>query len=159
MGNILNIERFNLCNFNFGKKNNLNNICKEFSTLNIQIIPTAENVDIEDLYPESNHVILWNTFVIGRNKKYILSNIGNKQCILSKLEITNEQIVDTFGDTRIPLEFYKFLLKIWDETLIGNDIMVYVIINNITYLLNSYSLRNKKKDIIGAVLFMRNIHI
>lgn len=138
------------------KKKKYDNLYEISEKLKISIIPTPDDLDIDNLYPIKNHVIHWNTFIIGKDKKYILSNIGNEKCLESSLNINAKDIVDTFGDDKFPTEFYKFMDHVWDIVLTNKQVQLYIVMSGSTYLINSYPIVNKKGNVIGGILFMRD---
>lgn len=155
-GNI--IENFTLncfCNAKTKKVKNINKLQSISSKLNISIIPTPHDMELDNIYPSKNNVKYWNTFIVGKDKHYILSNIGNTKCLLSSLNIDSQDIVDSFGDS-LPTEFFKFLDYVWTMTLDGEKIQIYIIMLGKTYFVNSYPIKNRKDGIVGAILFMRD---
>jgi hypothetical protein len=156
MGYLNIIDKIN-CKFFciFKKKNEVEKLYNYSKQCKINIIPTPENLSIENLYPKKNNVVTWNTFIISKDKKYILSNVGNKKCA-SALNINSDQVVDTFGESKFPSEFFKFLDHVWNVVLKKEQVQLYIVMNGTTYLINAYPINNKKGNCIGGILFMRD---
>lgn len=119
----------------------------------LSILPISSTYELENLYPITDRVREWNTFVIGNDKTYILSNVGDKTTQLHSDIV--EQIVDTKG-SGLPEELFLFFDNVWDHTLKGNQLQFYIVLNGKLYLINTYCLHNRLNNVIGAVLFMRN---
>lgn len=117
----------------------------------ISILPIANVYELDNLYPITDRVKEWNTFIIGNDKTYILSNIGDDKVYIP----TDNNIVDTKG-VSIPEELFLFLDNVWTHTLKGKQLQFYMILNGQIYLINTYCLYNANGKIIGATLFMRN---
>ncbi len=122
-------------------------VSKEFK---ISILPISNSYALDNLYPITDRVREWNTFVIGNDKTYILSNINDT--------IIDEPNLDAIVDTKgfgLPDELFKFFDKVWTFTLKGQQLQFYIVVNGKLYFINTYCLRNENNKIIGAVMFMR----
>jgi hypothetical protein len=161
MGLLTFFENFNLifnCNKGLKKQEELSRQLFDVSKkLKISILPISQDSEIENLYPSENHVYLWNVFVVGSDKRYVHSKIGNESCLLSKkyLNLKDKDIMDTKGGV-MPSELFDFFDKLWDLTLNGRNLQLYVMMNGKLYLINTYSFKNSKNKIVGAVCFMRD---
>lgn len=147
----------NCFGFESKKKKRLQKLYDVTEKLKISILPISLDFDLDNLYPIHNHVSNWNIFVVGKDKRYILGNIGNENCLLSKryLNVKSEDLVDGFGDS-FPPELFTFFDSVWDITLKGQNLQLYVMIAGKLYLINTYKLTNDKNNVIGACLFMRD---
>jgi hypothetical protein len=125
----------------------MNSIVNSGSQHKIYVLPIQNDFELEDLYPTENHVDKWSTFIIGKDKTYILANS-------SHLKIA-DLLVNHKGTGILPNTIEKFLDPIWDRTLDGNQVQLFMIYDSNTYLLNSYSFKNNANEIIGACMFMR----
>lgn len=116
---------------------------------NISILPTASTFQLDNLYPKTNQVHTWSTFVIGKDKTYILANVNN-------LEISNANtVLNKKAGGILPDAFVEFFDPIWDKTLSGVQLQFLMIYDSYTYLVNSYSFKNDMGEVIGACIFMR----
>lgn len=146
------------CNVKIKKaKHDVNALYTVSKRLKISVLPVDSTYDLDDLYPVNNHVDLWNVFVVGKSKDYIVAQVGNKQCLLSKsqLGIDTSKILDTKGGT-LPEELFEFFDKVWDITLTGKSLTMYTVMTGKLYLINTYALHNNNNHITGACLFMRD---
>jgi hypothetical protein len=116
---------------------------------NISILPIQNNFELENLYPKSNHVQDWITFVIGKDKTYILANTG------SNVFGNSRQLVNHKASGFLPNSLEEFLDPIWERTLSGSDMQFFMLYDGKTYFVNTYSFKNKSNNVIGASMFMR----
>jgi hypothetical protein len=124
---------------------------KEF---NVIVLPIEKNIQLEDIFPKTNHVEEWNIFIIGKGKNYILANIKS----LGIDVIHTDKILNTKGLHTLPEELINFLDSVWDETLKGTSMQFFIIVKSITYLCNSFPLQTSAKNNIGALLFIRKMY-
>jgi hypothetical protein len=130
-----------------GENEFINSIVNSGSQHNICVLPIQNDFDLDNLYPTENHVDKWSTFIIGKDKTYILANSSHLKM--------GDLLINHKGTGILPNTIERFLDPIWDRTLNGNQVQLFMIYDSKTYLLNSYSLRNNTLDIIGACMFMR----
>ena len=115
----------------------------------ISILPISSGFELENLYPLTDRVEFWNTFVVGKDKTYILANCKN-------LTIPNsDKLLNNTADGILPDELKDFFDPIWDKTLKGSQLQFYIIFNGQTYFVNTYPFLNNKKRVIGAIMFLR----
>lgn len=118
---------------------------------NISILPIQSDFDIENLYPITDHVEVWNIFVVGNDKTYILANVKDPNIYVPN----SSNLLNHKSENILPTELHNFFDTLWDNTLSGKQLQFYMVWNSRLYLLNSYPLYNGKKSVIGATLFMR----
>ena len=131
----------------------MENLFRVSEKYKISILPISSEYVLENLYPITDRVSEWNTFIIGNDKTYILSNIGDNEYLNFTEE--NCDIVDTRGN-KLPLEIFEFFDKVWTHTLDGKNLQFYMVVKGVLYFINTYSLKNTNSKIIGAIMFMRN---
>ena len=83
----------------------MENLFRVSEKYKISILPISSEYVLENLYPITDRVSEWNTFIIGNDKTYILSNIGDNEYLNFTEE--NCDIVDTRGN-KLPLEIFEF---------------------------------------------------
>ena len=147
---------FNLnLNFNFKflkkKKDDVTKLYNASKNFNLSVLPVSPEYCINNLFPVTNHVDLWSTFIIGNDKSYILCNVGDVNVTFQ--DIPN--IINTKGVT-IPKDLFIFLNNVWDMTLQGKNLQFFIVLDSRLYIFNSYCLTNEKNQVIGATGFMRN---
>jgi hypothetical protein len=116
----------------------------------ISILPIIPNFDIDNLYPLTDHVELWNIFIVGNDKTYILASVNDPHIVIPNSNLTNHQAKNILPD-----ELVKLLDGIWDKTLGGKQLQFYMVWNGKLYFINTYPFFNGKDKVIGAILFMR----
>lgn len=117
----------------------------------VSILPITASFDIDNLYPLTDHVELWNIFIIGNDKTYILANVKDPHIVIPQCRnLENHQATNI-----LPIELEKILDCIWDRTLKGNKLQFYMVWNGKLYFINTYPFLNGKNKVIGAILFMR----
>lgn len=134
------------------KKDDLHgDIYKVSKEYKITILPITHNIDIDNLYPVTDHVELWNIFIVGNDKTYILANINDKHINIPN----NDKLLNHKAENLLPDELRKIFDKIWDKTLSGKQLQFYMVWNSKLYFINTYPFFNGKAKTIGAILFMR----
>lgn len=178
MGNVFSISEFNCCK-NPSFKKEINDKDERIEQLEIKIeqlkklkdppeiledlydyskkndiilIPLVKKYNLENLYPVEDEVEKWNIFVVGNDKTYIQAKAPD-----FSRNIKEDEMLNTKGKSYMEERIYNFLDKIWDKTLEGKQIQIFVYTFRTLYLLNSYALRNTdNNEIIGAICFMRD---
>lgn len=117
----------------------------------ISILPITPNFDIDNLYPLTDHVELWNIFIIGNDKTYILANINDPHIVIPQ----KEQLPNRQGQNLLPEELFIVFDGVWTKTLQGKQLQFYMVWNSKLYFINTYPFFNGKAKVIGAILFMR----
>jgi hypothetical protein len=124
------------------------NVSREYK---ISILPIFPYFEIDNLYPLTDHVELWNIFIVGNDKTYILANINDPHIkIPNAKNLANKQ-----GESMIPTELHILFDSIWNKTLSGTKLQFYMVWSGKLYFINTYPFRNGKDKIIGAIMFMR----
>jgi hypothetical protein len=116
----------------------------------VSILPIIPDFDIDNLYPLTDHVELWNIFIVGNDKTYILVNINDDHIILPNPDLLNHQAKNILSD-----DLEKLFDGIWDKTLQGKQLQFYMVWNGKLYFINTYPFFNGKNKVIGAIMFMR----
>jgi len=155
-------ENFDLVLNCFGKSKKFKNDQEEEEDLDrniyhvtrkykISILPITPNFDIDNLYPLTDHVELWNIFIVGNDKTYILANVNDPFITLPQAtRLPNKQ-----GQDILPNELVIVFDSIWTKTLMGKQLQFYMVWNGKLYFINTYPFFNGKRKVIGAILFMR----
>jgi hypothetical protein len=124
------------------------NVSQEY---NISILPIIQSYELDNLYPPTDHVELWNIFIVGSDKTYILANVKDEH-----IKIPNANLLpNKTGVNLLPEGLQQFMDSIWDKTLCGKKLQFYMTWNFRLYFINTYPFHNNKDKVIGAVMFMR----
>lgn len=117
----------------------------------ISILPITNNIELENLYPVTDGVEMWNIFIVGCDKTYILANINDRHTFVPR----KENLLNHQAQNIMPKELMTIFDNIWDKTLSGKQLQFYMVWNGKLYLINTYPFMNGKGKCIGAILFMR----
>jgi hypothetical protein len=127
------------------------NIYKVTREYKISILPITADFDIENLYPLTDHVELWNIFIVGNDKTYILANVNDPHILIPNINtLPNKQ-----AQNILPDELIAVFNSIWSKTLTGKQLQFYMVWNSKLYFVNTYPFFNGKSAVIGAIMFMR----
>lgn len=124
------------------------NVSREYK---ISILPIYPNFEIDNLYPLTDHVELWNIFIIGNDKTYILANVNDPHIKIPE----TQDLLNNHSEDVIPMELHAVFDAIWTKTLSGRKLQFYMVWNGKLYFINTYPFLNGKNKVIGAVMFMR----
>ncbi len=123
------------------------------ATHKLQILPVMRGKEITDLYPPTDQVHLWNTFVVGSNLNYIVANVNDLNIgVPDPKYLLNSKAENIMDD-----DIKNFFNNIWKETLGGVDLQFFMIKSGKTYFVNTYCLQNGNQQTIGGLCFIRNI--
>ncbi len=117
----------------------------------ISVLPITPTFDIENLYPLTDHVELWNIFVVGNDKTYIMSQVKDPSISIPEAD----ELLNRKENGILPDDLATFFDTIWDRTLLGRQLQFYIVWNGRLYFINTYPFYNGKRSVIGAILFMR----
>jgi len=127
------------------------NIYKVTREYKISILPIIPDFEIDNLYPLTDHVELWNIFIVGNDKTYILANVNDPH-----ISVPNaESLPNHSGENILPHELSVVFDSVWTQTLTGKQLQFYMVWNGKLYFINTYPFFNGQKKVIGAILFMR----
>lgn len=117
----------------------------------ITLLPISHNYELENLYPITNQVELWNIFIVGCDKTYILANVNDPFIMLPEAE----RLQNKSGLNILPEGLNIFMNSIWDKTLSDKQLQFYMTWNGKLFFVNTYPFYNGHSKVIGAVMFMR----
>lgn len=107
---------------------------------------------INNLYPDWDKVDLWNIFIIGNDKTYILANI---KTFFNQASPPGNAALNNNGVAGLDEWLQRFLDPLWDVTLQGHHLHFVMLLQGRTYVCNSYPFRNQTRKVIGAILLIR----
>lgn len=117
----------------------------------ISILPIMPTFDLENLYPITDGVGVWNIFVVGNDKTYVLSQVNDPSVYVPEApDLLNRKAMGI-----LPADLTEFFDTVWDRTLTGVQLQFYMTWNGRLYFINTYPFFNGKKVVIGAIMFMR----
>lgn len=115
----------------------------------IHIIKVDDTFHISNLYPSTDQVERWSIFIIGNDKTFIHTSIGDFNFKHSG-DLLNRQ-----GTNILPKELHEVFEPVWTQTLNGEQLQFYLIMTQKLYLVNTYPFHNAKKEVIGSIMFVR----
>lgn len=131
---------------------NLRRVYSNAKKHNIHVLPVEATFQMDNLYPTSNKVETWNTFVVGNDKTYIMVNINDNH-----LNIQNPHALHNHtAENILSLELREFFDPVWDATLQGNRMEFFISWNDKLFITNTYPFINDHSQVVGAIMFMRN---
>ena len=119
----------------------------------LQILPVMRGKEITDLYPPTDQVHLWNTFVVGKKLNYIVANVNDLNIGVND----PKYLLNSKADNLMDDDIKRFFDHIWEETLSGVDLQFFMIKSGRTFFVNTYCLQNGNQQTIGGLCFIRNI--
>lgn len=132
--------------------NNVRDVMKQGKKYQITILPISTNYKLENLYPITDAVEKWNTFIVGNDMTYILTKVYDD---IFREELTNELLLNKKSNNLIAEDLHLFLFSVWKETLKGNNLQFFMVYKSKLFFCNSYNFKNQSGYIIGAILFIR----
>lgn len=118
---------------------------------NISVLPTNQNNELDNLFPVNSVVDLWNIFVIGSDKTYIMVKVGDPDInIPHAAKLLNHQ-----ANNIVPNSLIHVFDMIWDKTLAGKQLEFCMVWNEKLYNVNTYPFYNGKNAVVGAIMFLR----
>lgn len=123
------------------------------ATHKLQILPVMRGKEILDLYPPTDQVHLWNTFIVGKQMNYIVANVNDLNIGVDD----PKYLLNSTADNLMDEDIKKFFNHIWKETLGGVDLQFFMIKAGKTFFVNTYCLQNGNQQTIGGLCFIRNV--
>lgn len=109
---------------------------------------------IENLYPITNHVEDWNTFVIGTDYSYIVANVNTFQ-LSTNPDTTGDTLLNNRATGVMDPDLAEFFKPVWTATLNHSSMQFFMVIADVTYIVNTFPLKHGPLT-IGAAMFIRN---
>jgi hypothetical protein len=118
----------------------------------IHILKVAETFHLINLYPITDQVEKWSVFIVGNDMMYIHASLGD----FDIPEIKNHNhLLNHKGPNILSYELNEFFEPIWKQTLNGAQLQFYLSVRQRLFFVNTYPFINDKKDVIGAIMFIR----
>lgn len=118
----------------------------------IHILKVADTFHLSNLYPITDQVEKWSVFVVGNDMTYIHASLGD----FDIPEIKNHNaLLNRKGPNILSFELNEFFEPIWKQTLSGTQLQFYLSVRQRLFFVNTYPFINDKKDVIGAIMFIR----
>ena len=128
----------------------------------VSILPADHNAYSINNLTETNHVENWVISGVGTDKTYIFANLNALPMDVATADASirdpkelADKLLNNKADNILHPDLEKFIDPLWDVTLKGNPLQLFIVIKHLSFLVNSYPLINSNGVINGAVMFMR----
>jgi len=114
----------------------------------ISVLPFLTNLDLDDIYPTDHQPEQWSIFIIGKNKKLLLSQdfLG----ISGHESLVNQDFTFVLRGNRA-----HFFQTMFSMIMDGVEAQFLFIQNEKLYYASIFCFKNLKKESIGGVIFIR----
>lgn len=113
----------------------------------VKVLPFLSFLPLTDIFPKTNHVAEWSVYIIGRNKRLVVSQ-DNLQ--LSDIDMLNKKY-----DSVLEGKNGEFFDTVFEMIIHGHESQFILVYQDRMYFANTYSFRNENKAVIGGILFIR----
>jgi hypothetical protein len=126
---------------------------KVYELKELFVIPIDSKYDIDNLYPSTDRVHMWNIFAIGSDKSYIFVRANDDPCEVFKtsLKENNHAMSDSTNS------LLRFMDDTWKHVLDGHSLHVYLFLIHTLYLVSAFPIVNGRQNVIGGMMFMRRV--
>lgn len=113
----------------------------------IKVLPFLSFLPLTDIFPQQNHVAEWSVYVIGKNKRLLVSQ--------DNLELSDVSMLNKKFDVVLEGRNTEFFYTIFDMIIKGHESQFLMIYKDRLYFANTYCFKNENNTIIGGILFIR----
>lgn len=115
--------------------------------VDIKVLPPMSFFPLTDIFPQSNFVTDWSVYVIGRNKKLIISQ--------DNLELADTSMLNKRYDHVLNVKNGEFFDTVFQMIMSGHESQFLMVCRKQLYFANTYTFLNSLKKAIGGILFVR----
>jgi hypothetical protein len=113
----------------------------------IKVLPFLSFLPLTDIFPENNHVAGWSTYVIGKNKRLVVSQ--------DNLQLSDNSMLNKRYDNVLEGKNGEFFDTVFQMIISGHENQFLMVYKEKLYFANTYTFRNEDKLPIGGILFIR----
>ena len=113
----------------------------------IKVLPFLSFLPLTDIFPEKNHVAEWSVYVIGKNKRLVVSQ--------DNLGLSDGNMLNKKFDAVLEGKNGDFFDTIFNMIINGHESQFLMVYKEKLYFANTYSFHNESKAVIGGILFIR----
>jgi hypothetical protein len=139
------------CFFNKRKKVEKQVYQEKLTTLpensDITVLPFMSFLPLTDIFPESSHVDEWSVYIIGKNKRLVVSQ--------DNLKLADKSMLNKRYDHVLEGKNGLFFDTVFQMIIDGHETQFIMMIKDKMYFANTYTFRNEDKKPIGGILFIR----
>jgi hypothetical protein len=115
--------------------------------IDIKVLPFLSFLPLTDIFPESNHVAGWSTYVNGKNKRLVVSQ--------DNLQLSDNSMLNKKYDNVLDGKNGEFFDTVFQMIISGHENQFLMVYKEKLYFANCYCFRNEEKAVIGGILFIR----
>jgi hypothetical protein len=139
------------CFFNKTKKVEKQVYQEKLTTLpencDITVLPFMSFLPLTDIFPESSHVDEWSVYIIGKNKRLVVSQ--------DNLKLADKSMLNKRYDHVLEGKNGLFFDTVFQMIIDGHETQFIMMIKDKMYFANTYTFKNENKQNIGGILFIR----
>jgi hypothetical protein len=139
------------CFFNRRKKVEKQNYQERLTTLpencDITVLPFMSFLPLTDIFPNSSHVDEWSVYIIGKNKRLVVSQ--------DNLKLADKSMLNKRYDHVLEGKNGLFFDTVFQMIIDGHETQFIMMIKDKMHFANTYTFRNEDKKPIGGILFIR----
>jgi hypothetical protein len=113
----------------------------------VKVLPFLSFLPLNDIFPRTNHVAEWSVYIIGKNKRLVVSQ--------DNLQLSDVDMLNKKYDSVLEGKNGEFFDTVFDMIVNGHESQFILVYQDRMYFANTYSFRNENKEVIGGILFIR----
>jgi hypothetical protein len=113
----------------------------------VKVLPFLSFLPLTDIFPKTNHVSEWSVYIIGKNKRLVVSQ--------DNLQLSDVDMLNRKYDSVLEGKNGEFFDTVFDMIINGHESQFILVYQDRMYFANTYSFRNENKVVIGGILFIR----
>ena len=114
---------------------------------NIKVLPFLTFLPLTDIFPATNHVADWSVYIIGKNKRLVVSQ--------DNLQLSDVVMLNKKYDAVLDGKNGEFFDTVFDMIVNGHETQFILVYQDRLYFANTYSFKNENGSVIGGILFIR----
>lgn len=113
----------------------------------IKVLPFLSFLPLTDIFPQNRHVSDWSVYIIGRDKRLVMSQDNLE---LSEPSMFNKKIDDVISGRN-----GQFFDTVFDMIVNGHESQFLMVFRGKLYFANTFTFKNSFRKPIGGILFVR----
>ena len=113
----------------------------------VKVLPFLSFLPLTDIFPATNHVAEWSVYIIGKNKRLVVSQ--------DNLQLSDVDMLNKKYDAVLDGKNGEFFDTVFDMIVNGHESQFILVYHDKMYFANTYSFKNENGSVIGGILFIR----
>lgn len=113
----------------------------------VKVLPFLSFLPLSDIFPATNHVAEWSVYIIGKNKRLVVSQ--------DNLQLSDVDMLNKKYDAVLDGKNGEFFDTVFDMIVNGHETQFILVYQDRMYFANTYSFKNENGTVIGGILFIR----